>query len=149
METKALWFQPSVPRCVRATRWRRDTDDPGRPGRVRREGRVTIMWHSQTKGRATEKTNSDLQPPEVREDISVSEIPTEALLGVGVGYSTQERRQNKRRRNVAACHITGRPKRSPRGGRPRAQRSVSPGRETASKCWSGGQFPLRKTHRQQ
>ena len=62
------------------------------------------MWHSQTKGRATEKTNSDLQPSEVREDISVSEIPTEALPGVGVGYRTQERRQNKRWRNVGACH---------------------------------------------
>ena len=70
-----------------------------------------MVWHSQTKGRATEKTNSDLQPPEVSVDISGSEILTEARPGVGVGYSTQERRQNKRRRNGAVCTIAGRPKR--------------------------------------
>jgi hypothetical protein len=118
MEAKALWFPPSVPRCVRATRWGRETDDPGRPGSVRWEGTVAMVWHSQTKGRATEKTKSDLQPPEVRGDISGSEGLTEALPGVGAGYSTQERRQSKRRRRVVTCHHAGRLKRSARGGRP-------------------------------
>ena len=107
LEAKALWFLPGVPRCVRATRWGRETNDPGRPGRVRWEGRVAIVWPSQTKGRATEKTNGDLQPPEVRGDISGSEVLTEALPGVGAGYSTQERPQNKRRRRVATCHHAG------------------------------------------
>jgi hypothetical protein len=120
MEAKAVWFLPSVPRCVRATWWGRETDDPGRPGSVRREGRVAMVWHSQTKGRATEKTNGDLQPPKVRGDISGSEILAEALPGVGAGYSTQERRQNKRRRRVATCNHAGRLKRSSRRGRPRA-----------------------------
>jgi hypothetical protein len=88
IEAKALWFPPSVPRCVRATRWGRETNDPGRPGRVQRKGKVAVVWHSQTKGRATAKTNSDLQPPTVRGDISASEVRPEALPGVGAGYST-------------------------------------------------------------
>jgi hypothetical protein len=77
-----------------------------------------MVWHSQTKGRATEKTKSDLQPPQVRGDISGSEVLTEALPGVGTGYGTQERRQSKRRRRVVTCHHAGRLKRSARGGRP-------------------------------
>ena len=65
MGAKAHWFPPIAPRCVRATRWRRDTSDPGRPGIVRAEGKVEMVWHPQTKGRATEKTNIDLEPRKV------------------------------------------------------------------------------------
>jgi hypothetical protein len=60
-----------------------------------------MVWHSQTKGRVTENTNIDLQPLEVGVDISGSEIPAEALPGVGTGYGTQERCQNTRQRNGA------------------------------------------------
>jgi len=63
MEAKALGFQLIVPRCVRATRWGRGVCDPGRPGTVRKEGMVEILWHPQTKGWETENTNIDLKPP--------------------------------------------------------------------------------------
>ena len=62
METKALWFLPSVPRCVRATRWGREARDPGRPGRVRRTGMDEMLRHPQTKGRVTENANITLKP---------------------------------------------------------------------------------------
>jgi hypothetical protein len=62
METTALWFLPSVPRCVRATRWGREARDPGRPGRVRRRGRGEMLRHPQTKGRATANANITLKP---------------------------------------------------------------------------------------
>ena len=61
-EAKALWFHPSVPGCVRATRWGRDRRDPGRPGRVRRTGRGEMVRHPQTKGRATANANITLEP---------------------------------------------------------------------------------------
>ncbi len=38
-----------------------------------------MMWHPQTKGRATEKTNIDLEPCAVGADISESEIPADAV----------------------------------------------------------------------
>ena len=80
---KAHWFHPIAPRCVRATRWRRDASDPGRPGIVRAEGKVEMMWHPQTKGRATEKTNIDLEPCAVGADIS--ELGTEQpSLGLAI-----------------------------------------------------------------
>jgi len=147
LAAQAVGCQPRIARGVRATRWRRETNDPGRPGRVRREGRGTIRWHWQTKGRAPARTHSDLQPPEGREERSVSEIPPEARPGGGAGSSTPERRQHTRRRTGAACHSAGRLNRSPSGGRPRAQRSVRPGREPASTGGSGGQGPWRKTPR--
>ena len=50
-----------------------------------------MMWHPQTKGRATEKTNIDLEPCAVGADISESEIPADAVSGIGSGNSTQER----------------------------------------------------------
>jgi hypothetical protein len=131
---EGMGFLPSVPRGVRATRWGRDTRDPGRPGRVRREGRVERGWHSQTKGRATENTNIGLQPLEGGRDRSGSEVPAEALPGVGAGHSTQERRQNKRRRSVARCDDAARPKRPGRGGRPRTQLSVRKVKEQGVKA---------------
>ena len=84
---RRIWFHPIAPRCVRATRWRRDASDPGRPGIVRAEGKVEMMWHPQTKGRATEKTNIDLEPRKVGADISESEIPADAVPGIGSGNS--------------------------------------------------------------
>ena len=87
MGAKAHWFHPIAPRCVRATRWGRDASDPGRPGIVRAEGKVEMMWHPQTKGRATEKTNIDLEPRKVGADISESEIPADAVPGIGSGNS--------------------------------------------------------------
>jgi hypothetical protein len=83
-----------------------------------------VVRHSQTKGRATEDTNFDLQPSGVGVDISGGEVPAEALPGVGAGYSTQERRQNKRRRGVAVRTDAVRGKSLDRGGRPRTQLSV-------------------------
>ena len=46
-----------------------------------------MMWHPQTKGRATEKTNIDLEPCAVGADISESEIPADAVSGIGSGNS--------------------------------------------------------------
>ena len=91
MMAKALGFHSIAPRCVRATRWGRDASDPGRPGIVRVEGRVEMMWHPQTKGRATANTNIGLKPRRVGTDISESEIPADAVPGIGSGNSTQER----------------------------------------------------------
>ena len=73
-------------------------------------------------------------------DISGSEVPAEVLPGVGAGYRTQERRQNKRRRSVAVCNDAAWPKRQGRGGRPRTQLSVGECPEAVSKCRSVGQF---------
>ena len=50
-----------------------------------------MVWHPQTKGRATEKTNIDLEPRKVGADISESEVPADAVPGIGSGNSTQER----------------------------------------------------------
>ena len=100
------------------------------------EGKVGSRggWHSQTKGRATENTNIGLQPLEVGMDRSGSEVPAEALPGVGAGHSTQERRQNKRRRSVARCDDAARPKRPGSGGRPRTQLSVRKVKEQGVKA---------------
>jgi hypothetical protein len=88
---------------------------------VRREGKVEIVRHPQTKGRATGKTNLDLKPPEVGGDISGSEVPAEAVPGVGAGCITQERGQSKRLRIVAQSSGAAKFKRLGRGGRPRTQ----------------------------
>jgi hypothetical protein len=60
---EGVWFHPIVPRCLRATRWRRGAGDPGRPGIVRTAGRVEMVRHPQTKGWETENANIDLEPP--------------------------------------------------------------------------------------
>ena len=46
-----------------------------------------MVWHPQTKGRATEKTNIDLEPRKVGADISESEVPADAVPGIGSGNS--------------------------------------------------------------
>jgi hypothetical protein len=121
MEAKAFGFHLSVPRCVRATRGGRSIGDPGRSGIVQRAGKVEIVRHPQTKGRATGNANVNLEPLAVGVDISASEIPAEAVPEVGAGRGTQERRQSKRRRTVATSNSATRFKRAGGGGRPRTQ----------------------------
>ena len=79
---------------------------------------------------------------EVGVDRSASEVPAEAVPGVGAGCSPQERGPNKRPRLVAgSCGAAGR-KRSDGGGRPRAwlqvgggaKRRVRAGRVERSMC---------------
>jgi len=48
--------------CAGGTGTGRLARDPGRPGIVRVEGMVKIVWHPQTKGRETENTNIGLKP---------------------------------------------------------------------------------------
>jgi len=55
-----------------------------------------IVRHSQTKGRATGNAKPSLKPATVGVDISASEIPADAVPGVGSGRGTLERDQNKR-----------------------------------------------------
>ena len=57
-------------------------------------------------------------------DISVSEVPADAVPGVGAGRITQERGQSKRPRIAAESSGVGGPKKSNGGGRPRALLSV-------------------------
>jgi hypothetical protein len=53
-------------------------------------------------------------------DISASEVPAEAMPGVGTRSSTQERGQNKSPRTAATSRSAAGHKRPGRGGRPRA-----------------------------
>jgi hypothetical protein len=57
---------------------------------------------------------------EVGADISESEVPAEAVPGVGSGRGTQERGYSKRPRIAASSSGAGVLKRHLRGGRPRA-----------------------------
>src|SRR3954447_17349372 len=92
---------PVAPRCVRATRWGRASSNSGRPGIVQGAGMAGIVRHSQTKGRATGNAKPGLKPPGgIGADISVSEVPADAVPGVGSGHGTLERSRNKRLRIV-------------------------------------------------
>jgi len=84
------------------------------------DGKVGLRWCGtrRRKGEQQRRQTATYSPRKVRGDISASEVLTEALPGVGAGYSTQERHQSKRWRRVATCHHAGRLKRSARGGRP-------------------------------
>ena len=75
---EGAWFHPGAPRCLRATRRGRNVCDPGRPGIVRRRAKKVGLA--------------------VGVDISDSEIPADAVPGVGSGRGTLERSQNKRLR---------------------------------------------------
>ena len=115
---------------------------------VHREGMAGIVRHSQTKGRETGNAKYGLKPPMVRADVGASEIPFEAVPGVGSGRGTQERGQSKRPRIAAgraATQVGSR--RSTGGGRPRAvwQR----GRATSGRVHGGSadKFGRRKTLR--
>ena len=74
----------------------KNVSDSGRPGIVRGQGMAGIVRHSQTKGRATGNVKPSLKPATVGVDISASEIPADAVPGVGSGRGTRERDQNKR-----------------------------------------------------
>src|SRR5918995_1707575 len=63
-------------------------------------GMAGIGRHSQTKGRAT--GSPAWSHPAVGADISVSEVPTDAVPGVGSGHGTLERSRNKRLRIAAS-----------------------------------------------
>jgi hypothetical protein len=75
---------------------RKSVSDSGRPGIVQREGMAGIVRHSQTKGRATGNAKPGLHPTVG----AVSEIPADAVPGVGSGRGTLERDQSKRFRIV-------------------------------------------------
>jgi hypothetical protein len=97
MVAKAFGFLLVVPRCVRATRWGRGVGDPGRPGIVHPVGRDHRM---------------------VGVDRSGSEVPPEAVPGVGAKRMTQEHGQSKSPWIAAlSCDAIG-SKRSGGGGRP-------------------------------
>ena len=53
-------------------------------------------------------------------DISASEVPTDAVPGVGAGHTTQERGPSTTPRTAAVCSGAAWPKRLGGGGRPRA-----------------------------
>ena len=76
----------------------KSVSDSGRPGIVRRQGMARILRHSQTKGRAT--GSPAWSHPAVGADISASEVPADAVPGVGSGHGTLERSRNKRLRIV-------------------------------------------------
>ena len=96
MGAKTFGFHSVAPRCVRTTRWGRCVSDSGRPGIVQRKGMAGIVRHSQTKGRATGNAKPGLHPTVG----AVSEIPADAVPGVGSGRGTRERDQSKRSRIV-------------------------------------------------
>ena len=118
---EGTWVPPRRTKVCAGDTVGKSVSDPGRPGIVRWEGMAGIVRHSQTKGRETGNAKPGLKPPMVGADISASEIPTEAVPGVGSGRGTLERGQSKRLRIVISVwQRTDRPKRLSGGGRPRA-----------------------------
>lgn len=118
---EGTWVPPRRTKVCADDTVGKSVSDPGRPGIVHREGMAGIVRHSQTKGRETGNAKPGLKPPMVGADISASEIPTEAVPGVGSGRGTQERGQSKRPRIAAGRAATPvGSKRSTGGGRPRA-----------------------------
>lgn len=118
---EGTWVPPRRTKVCAGDTVGKSVSDPGRPGIVHREGMAGIVRHSQTKGRETGNAKPGLKPPMVGADISASEIPTEAVPGVGSGQGTQERGQSKRPRIAAGRAATPvGSKRSTGGGRPRA-----------------------------
>lgn len=118
---EGTWVPPRRTKVCAGDTVGKSVSDPGRPGIVHREGMAGIVRHSQTKGRETGNAKPGLKPPMVGADISASEIPTEAVPGVGSGQGTQERGQSKRPRIAAGRAATPvGSKRPTGGGRPRA-----------------------------
>jgi hypothetical protein len=76
------------------------------------------------KGREQGTQTSTWSHREVGADISGSEVPAEAMPGVGAGHTTQERGHSKKPRIAASSSGAAGRKRSSRGGRPRALLSV-------------------------
>src|SRR6202030_3950515 len=73
----------------------KSVSDSGRPGIVRRQGMAGIVRHSQTKGRATGNAKPSLKPANGRCGYKPSEIPADAVPGVGSGRGTLERDRTK------------------------------------------------------
>ena len=118
---KAHGFHPVAPRCVRATRWGRASVTQGDLVSSIGKGWLEECDTRRRKGEETGNAKPGLKPPMVGADISASEIPTEAVPGVGSGRGTQERGQSKRPRIAAGRAATPvGSKRSTGGGRPRA-----------------------------
>jgi hypothetical protein len=101
MGAKTFGFHSVAPRCVRTTRWGRCVSDSGRPGIVQRR---RYGWNSATLANERASKQAKQTPawshPKVGADISVSEIPADAVPGVGSGRGTLERDQSKRSRIV-------------------------------------------------
>src|ERR671914_583500 len=76
------------------------------------------------KGREQGTQTSTWSHGEVGADISASEVPAEAMPGVGAGHTTQERGHSTKPRIAALSSGAARRKRPSRGGRPRAQLRV-------------------------
>src|SRR6516165_12070100 len=119
MGTTAHGFHSVAPRCVRATRWGRTSVTQGDLGIVRRQGMAGIVRPSQTKGRATGNAKPSLKRPGVGADISASEIPADAVSGVGSGRGTLERDQNKGSGSPPSSGDAGWIQKTNRRGRPR------------------------------
>src|ERR1700741_5054067 len=98
MGTKAHGFHSVAPRCVRATRWGRTSVTQG--DLVSSEGKVWLeKWDTRRRKGAKPGTQSPTRTRSgVGADISASEIPADAVPGVGSGRGTLERDQNKRSR---------------------------------------------------
>ena len=79
--------------------------------------------------------------------ISESEVSAEAVPGVGVGNSTEERHQSKRWRIAAESGGAVGSKRAGSRGSPHALLRRSGWREAESRCSNVGEFPVRKTRR--
>src|SRR3954465_8218863 len=92
---EGTWVPPRRTKVCAGDTVGKSVSDPGRPGIVHREGMAGIVRHSQKKGRETGNAKPGLKPPMVGADISASEIPTEAVPGVGSGRGTQEGRVAK------------------------------------------------------
>lgn len=82
-------FRPVVPRCVRTTRWGRGVSDPGRPGIVRL-GRYGCYGVTPADERAGQQgtQSATCSHQEVGGAISMSEVPADAVPGVGAGRIT-------------------------------------------------------------
>jgi hypothetical protein len=118
---EGVWFHPSAPRCVRATRWGRGVGDPGRPGSVQAGGRVEIVRHPQTKGGGPQGTHtSTCSHQEVSVDRSGSAVPAQAVPGVGAGRTPHARGLRRTPRTAAVGSGAAGSTRRRGGGRPRA-----------------------------
>src|SRR4029450_7469134 len=78
-------------------------------------------------------------------DISASEVPADAVPGVGAGHITQERGHSKRPWTAARSSGAAGRKRSGGGGRHSALLSEGNVRKAVSRDWEVGEFPGRKT----
>ena len=95
---EGVWVPPRRTKVRAGDTVGKSVSDSGRPGIVQGVGMAGIVRHSQTKGRAT--GSPAWSHPAVGADISASEVPADAVPGVGSGHGTLERSRNKRLRIV-------------------------------------------------